>query len=53
MISKKPDFRVNLDATMKQQYASQLYDHSNASIAKGLLLQMLDISFTQYRNELA
>ena len=38
---------------MKQQYASQLYDHSNASIAKALLLQMPTVSFTQYRNELA
>ena len=26
VISKKPDFRVNLDTTMKQRYASQLYD---------------------------
>ena len=31
----------------------QLYDHSNASIAKALLLQMPDVSFAQYRNELA
>ena len=38
---------------MKQWYASQLYDHSNASIAKALLLQMPNVSFTQYRNELA
>ena len=38
VISKKPDFRVNLDNTMKQRYASQLYDRSNASIAKALLL---------------
>ena len=38
---------------MKQRYASQLYDHSNASIAKALLLQMPKVSFTQYRNELA
>ena len=53
VISKKPDFRVNLDNTMKQRYASQLYDCSNASIAKALLLQMLNVSFTQYRNELA
>ena len=52
VISKKPDFRVNLDNTMKQWYASQLYDHSNASIAKALLLQMPNVSFTQYRNEL-
>ena len=53
VISKKPDFRVNLDNTMKQQYARQLYDHSNASITKALLLQMPNVSFTQYRNELA
>ena len=38
VISKKPDFRVNLDTTMKQWYASQLYDRSNVSIAKALLL---------------
>ena len=48
VISKKPDFRVGLDNTMKQQYASQLYDRSNASIAKALLLQMPTVSFTQY-----
>ena len=53
VISKKPNFRLNLDNTMKQQYASQLYDRSNASIAKALLLQMPNVSFTQYRNELA
>ena len=38
---------------MKQWYASQLYDRSNSSIAKALLLQMPTVSFTQYRNELA
>ena len=38
---------------MKQWYASQLYDRSNLSIAKALLLQMASVSFTQYRNELA
>ena len=53
VISKKPNFRVNLDNTMKQRYASQLYDRSNASIAKALLLQMPTVSFTQYHNELA
>ena len=53
VISKKPNFRVNMDNTMKQQYASQLYDCSNASIAKALLLQMPTISFTQFHNELA
>ena len=52
VISKKPDFRVNLYNTMKQRYASQLYDCSNASIAKALLLQMPTVSFTQYRNQL-
>ena len=53
VISKKPDFWVNLDTTLKQWYANQLYDCSNVSIAKTLLLQMPNISFTQYRNELA
>ena len=53
IFSKKPDFRVNLDNTMKQRYASQLYDCSNVSIAKALLLQMPTVSFTQYHNELA
>ena len=53
VISKKLDFRVNLDNTMKQRYASQLYDRSNVSIAKALLLQMPNVSFTQYCNELA
>ena len=53
VISKKPNFRINLDTTMKQRYASQLYDCSNASIAKALLLQMPNVLFTQYRNELA
>ena len=53
VISKKPDFRVNLDSTMKQRYASQLYDCSNVSIVKALLLQMPTVPFTQYRNELA
>ena len=53
VISKKPDFRINLDVTMKQWYASQLYDCSNALLAKALLLQMPNVSFTQYRNKLA
>ena len=34
VIIKKPDFRVNLDSTLKQHYASQLYDRNSASIAK-------------------
>ena len=53
VISKKPDFQINLDTTLKQQYANQLYDCNSASIAKTLLLQMLQVSFTQFRNELA
>ena len=53
VISKKPDFQQNLDTTLKQHYASQLYDCSNALIAKMLLKQMPQISFTQFRNELA
>ena len=53
VISKKPDFWQNLDTTLKQHYASQLYDYSNASIAKMLLKQMPQISFTQFHNELA
>ena len=32
---------------------SQLYDHSSASIAKALLKQMPQITFTQFHNELA
>ena len=36
VISKKPDFRVNLDAMLKQWYANQLHDHSNASIAENI-----------------
>ena len=38
---------------MKQRYASQLSDRNNASIAKTLLKQMPQITFTQFRNELA
>ena len=53
VISKKPNFRINLDTTLKQQYAHQLYDCNSASIAKTLLLQMPHVSFTQFRNELA
>ena len=53
VISKKPNFRINLDTTLKQWYANQLYDHNSMSIAKTLLLQMLHMSFTQFRNELA
>ena len=51
-IIKKPDFRVNLDTTLKQHYASQLLDHNSASIAKTLLVQMSKCSFTEFCNEL-
>ena len=53
VIIKKPDFRVNLDSTLKQHYASQLLDHNSASIAKTLLVQMSMCSFTEFQNELA
>ena len=53
VIIKKPDFRVNLDTTLKQHYASQLLDCNSASIAKTLLVQMQQCSFTEFRNELA
>ena len=53
VIIKKPDFRVNLDTTLKQHYASQLLDHNSASIAKTLLVQTSKCSFTEFRNELA
>ena len=53
VIIKKPDFRVNLDSTLKQCYTSQLYDHNSMSIAKTLLVQMQKCSFTEFCNELA
>ena len=53
VISRKPDFRHDLDTTLKQRYASQLSDRNNASIAKTLLKQMPQITFTQFCNELA
>ena len=53
VISKKPDFQINLNSTLKQRYTSQLSDHNNASIAKTLLIQMPKVSFTKLRNELA
>ena len=46
VISKKPNFWINLDTTLNQQYANQLYDCNSMSIAKALLLQMLQVSFT-------
>ena len=53
VIIKKPDFQVNLDSTLKQCYASQLYDHNSVSIMKTLLVQMQKCSFTEFHNELA
>ena len=53
VIIKKPDFRVNLDTTLMQHYASQLLDCNSASIPKTLLVQMSKCSFTEFRNELA
>ena len=53
VIIKKPDFRVNLDTTLKQRYASQLLDCNSMSIAKTLLVQMSQCSFTEFHNELA
>ena len=53
VIIKKPDFRVNLDTTLKQHYASQLYNRNSTSIAKALLVQMELCSFTEFCNELA
>ena len=38
---------------LKQCYASQLYDRSSASITKMILMQMPQMTFTQFRNELA
>lgn len=40
VIGKKPNFWRNLDATLKQQCANQLYDRNSTSIAKTLLIQM-------------
>ena len=53
VISRKPDFQNDLDTTLKQRYASQLNDRNNASIAKTLLKQMPQITFTQFHNDLA
>ena len=53
VIIKKPDFRVNLDTTLKQHYASQLFDCNSASIAKTLLVPMQQCSFMEFYNELA
>ena len=53
VISRKSNFRYDLDMTLKQRYASQLNDRNNVSIAKTLLKQMPQITFTQFCNELA
>ena len=53
VIIKKPDFRVNLNTTLKQRYASQLYDCNSTSIAKTLLVQMQQCFFTEFCNKLA
>ena len=53
VISKKPNFHHDLDTTLKQQYANQLYDCNRTSIAKTLLLQSSKVTFTQFSNELA
>ena len=52
-MTRKPNFRQDLDTTLKQRYASQLSDKNSASIAKTLLKQMPKISFTEFRNELS
>ena len=53
VMTRKPNFRQDLDSTLKQRYASQLSDKHSASIAKTLLKQMPKISFTEFRNELS
>ena len=50
---KKSWFLAELDTTLKQHYASQLHNHSSVSIAKTLLMQMPQMSFTQFCNELS
>ena len=52
-MTQKPNFRQDLNTTLKQRYASQLSDKNSASIAKTLLKQMPKISFTEFRNELS
>ena len=53
VMNRKPNFRQDLDTTLKQRYVSQLFDRNSMSIAKTLLKQMPQISFTQFRNELS
>ena len=53
VVNRKPNFHQDLDTTLKQRYASQLFDKNSASITKTLLKQMPKISFTEFRNELS
>ena len=53
VISKKPNFHLNLDITLKQWYVNQLYDCNSMAIAKTLLMEMPHVLFTHFRNELA
>ena len=53
VMTRKPNFHQDLDMTLKQRYASQLFDKNSASITKTLLKQMPKISFTKFRNELS
>ena len=50
VISKKPNFQINLDTVLKQQYTNQLYDHNSTSIAKMLLLQMPQVPLKGTKN---
>ena len=60
MLCTKIDVYINkyyyyyyLDSTLKQCYASQLYNCNSMPIAKTLLVQMQQCSFTEFHNELA
>ena len=53
VMNRKPNFHQDLDMTLKQRYASQLFDKNSVSIAKTLLKQMPKISFTEFHNELS
>ena len=53
VISKRPNFHHDLNTTLKQWYAHQLYDCNSTSITKMLLLQMPKVTFIQFHNELA
>ena len=53
VMNRRPNFQQDLDMTLKQRYTSQLFDQNSVSIAKTLSKQMLQISFTQFRNGLS